>query len=128
MTLIDASTMLFGWIRRRCLTSLLCSFDNGGASSICDRMVRNCAMTSSGAILAGSGFDKTGVVLLMTFLHYASCQAGGDVHDSSTSASGHRLEVSATRRFFRLMFSRGVYTPRMPAAGGASSTPAPVQV
>src|SRR5664279_1749864 len=79
MTLIDASTMFFGWIRRRCLTSLLCSFDNGGTSSICARMVRNCAMTSSGAILAGSGFDETGVVLLMIFLHYASCQAGGDV-------------------------------------------------
>ena len=36
---------------------------------------------------------------------------------------GHRLEVSATRRFFLLMI-RGVRTPRLPAAGGASSTPA----
>ena len=36
---------------------------------------------------------------------------------------GHRLEVSATRRFLRLMI-RGVRTPRLPAAGGASSTPA----
>jgi len=56
-----------------------------------------------------------------------SSQAGGDVHDSSTSASGHRLEVSATRRYFRLMCSRSVYTPREPAAGGDNSTPAPVQ-
>jgi hypothetical protein len=36
---------------------------------------------------------------------------------------GHRLEVSATRRFLLLMI-RGVRTPRLPAAGGASSTPA----
>jgi len=45
----------------------------------------------------------------------------------STSASGHRLEVAATRRHFRLMSTRGVYTPRVPAAGGDDSTPAPVQ-
>jgi len=40
---------------------------------------------------------------------------------------GHRLEVSATRRSFRLMFARGVCTPRVSAAGGASSTPAPIR-
>src|SRR5207245_11447258 len=42
------------------------------------------------------------------------------------SAKHHRLEVAATLRHFRCMISRGVHLGRF-AAGGASSTPAPVQ-
>src|ERR1051326_2647257 len=130
MTLIEASMTGLVCIRRRCLTSLRCSLDNGATSSICDRMVRSCAMTASAVSLAGSGFDGPRVlltVLLMTSPPYASCQAGGDVTTRRQVRGGHRLEVSATRRFFRLMCARGVYTPQVPAAGGASSTPAPVQ-
>src|SRR5260370_1070981 len=113
MTLIDASTTMFGWIRRRCLTSLLCSFDNGATSSICDRMVRNCAMTASGVKLAGLGFGVTGVVFLMTFLLMRAVRPEGTSRLVDKVRGGHRLEVPATRRHFRLMFSRGVYTPRM---------------
>jgi hypothetical protein len=42
-----------------------------------------------------------------------------DVTTRRQVRGGHRLEVPATRRFFRLMIARGVYTPRVPAAGGA---------
>ena len=43
-------------VRRRCWTSLRCSFVNGATSSICDRMVRNCAMTASAVrVMAGRG-------------------------------------------------------------------------
>src|SRR5436305_1777640 len=79
MTLIAASTMVPGWRRRRFLTSARCDIDNGATSSICDCMVRSCAMTASADRLTALGFVETGVVLLMTYPPYASCQAGGDV-------------------------------------------------
>src|SRR5438270_12335693 len=62
-------------------------------------------MTASGESLVG-----TGTVLLMTRTSYASIQAGGDVTTRRQVRGGHRLEVSATRRFFRLMFPRYVHT------------------
>ena len=121
-------------MRDRCLSWSRCVFDNGVTSLICERSVRICSMTASGSKLTEPGFDVSGVIrgVIDRVTHdisllYASCQAGGRRHDLSTSASGHRLEVSATRRFFRLMITRGMYTPREPAAGGENSTPAPVQ-
>src|SRR6476659_7279373 len=50
--------------------------------------------------------------------------AGGDVRTRIRVRGGHRLEVSATRRFFRLMFPEVCTHLELPAAGGASSTPA----
>src|SRR5258706_8567245 len=131
ITLIDASTTGAGCLLARRLSWVRCAFESGVTSPICARRVRICSMTASGVSFSGVGEGVPGVLLstgvAMTFSPYASCQAGGCVHDSSTSASGHRLEVAATRRYFRLMFSRGVYTPQEPAAGGENSTPAPVQ-
>src|SRR6185503_2089049 len=51
----------------------------------------------------------------------------GDVTTRRQVRAAIRLEVSATRRFFRLMCARGMYTPRVPAAGGDNSTPASIQ-
>src|SRR3954454_10630960 len=87
-------------------------------------------MTASGAKLTESGFNVPGVlmtVLLMTYPPNASCQAGGDVTTRRQVRERPPAGSSATRRFFRLMITRGMYTPREPAAGGDNSTPAPIQ-
>src|ERR1051325_21068 len=114
LTFRGGSTTIFGCVRRRPLMSLRCSCVNGSTCSICDRIVRNCAMTASGV-----NFVVSGTGLLMTSPPYVSDQAGGDVTTRRQARGGHRLEVPATRRSFRLMFP-GVRTPTSGAkAGGA---------
>src|SRR4051794_17872344 len=87
-------------------------------------------MTASGAKLTESGFDVPGVlmtVLLMTYPPNASCQAGGDVttRRQVRAATGWKFRPRADSS--ALMITRGMYTPREPAAGGDNSTPAPIQ-
>src|SRR5436305_15313809 len=53
-------------------------------------------------------------------------EAGGPPRLVDKCEAGHWLEEAAKRRHFRLVISPRC-TPREPAAGGASSTPAPVQ-
>ena len=81
MTLIDASRTGFEWSRTRCLSCLRYSCVNGATPSICDRMVRNCAMTASGERLVEPG----SILVMDTILH---CGSGRRLrHDRPTATA-----------------------------------------